>query len=83
MGLSKKQLSVAEAIKGKVQGLLLLKKNDVRTDLMIKKTMNEINGLIQTHELSDSKDLLDMVTNALIRLKQFGLASSFTKKHQR
>jgi hypothetical protein len=72
-----------ESIKGKVQGLLILKKKNSRSDLLIKKTISEINGLIDTHELSGEKDLLDNVTNVLIRLKQFGLASTFTRKYKK
>ncbi len=81
--LTKKQLSVMESIKGKVQGLLILKKKDTKSDLFIKKTISEINGLIDTNELSGEKDLLDSVVNALIRLKQFGLASAFTRKYKK
>ena len=82
MALSHKQLSVTESIKGKVQGLLLLKKKDAKAEYLINKTINEINGLIDTHELSGEKDLLDAVINALIRLKRFGLATSFTRRYK-
>ncbi len=81
MALSKKQQTVAEAIKGKAQGLMMMKKQGPQADLLITKIINEINGLIDTNELSKEKELLDVVSNALIRLKKFGLASSFTRKH--
>jgi hypothetical protein len=81
MALSKKQQTVAEAIKGKAQGLMMMKKQGPQADLLITKIINEINGLIDTNELSKEKELLDVVANALIRLKKFGLASSFTRKH--
>ncbi len=42
---------MAEAIKGKVQGLMMLKKQDKKTDLIIKKTINKISGLFDTHDL--------------------------------
>ncbi len=72
-----------ETIKGKTQGLLTMKKKDARTDLLIKKTVTEITTLIDTHELSGEKDLLDIVTSTLVRLKQTGLALAFTRKHKK
>jgi hypothetical protein len=83
MALTKRQLSVAEAIKGKTLGLMLLKKQDAKTDLLVRKTLNEISGLIETYELEGEKDLMDAVVNALIRLKIFGAASSFKRKHKK
>jgi len=82
MGLSKKQMVIAEAIKGKVQNLMSLKKQDTQTDLLIKKTVNEINGLISTYELSEADDILDRVHKALIKSKKYGLASAFLSKHR-
>ncbi len=81
MPLSKQQKSVAEAIKGKAQGLMVMKKQGPQADLTITKIINEINGLIEAHELSKEKELLDIVVAALVRLKKFGLASTFSRKH--
>jgi hypothetical protein len=83
MALSKKQRSVAEAIKGKAQGLRMMKLKGLQTDPFITKIINEINGLIDTHELSEEKELLDTVVNALVRLKKFGLASTFKRRHSK
>ena len=83
MPLSKKQLSVAEAIKGKAQGLRMMKQTGSQADLLITKTIHEINGLIKTNELSEEKELLDTVVNALVRLKKFGLASTFQRSHSK
>ena len=83
MSLSKKQLSVVEAIKGKAQGLRMMKKKGPQTELLITKTINEINGLIETHELSEHTELLDTVVNALVALKQFGSASAFKRNHSK
>lgn len=39
MALSRRQSSVAESIKGKVQGMMMLRKQDAKTDLLIKKNL--------------------------------------------
>ncbi len=83
MALSKRQTSVAEAIKGKVQGLMMLRKQDAKTDLLIKKTVNEISGLFDTNDLWQEKDLVDIITNALVRLKKFSMASAFSQKQKK
>ncbi len=82
MALSKKQKSVAEAVKGKAQALMMMRKPGPQTDMSITKLIHEINGLIDTHQLSKEKELLDTVVTALVRLKKFGLASTFTRKHK-
>lgn len=83
MHFSKKQLSVAEAIKGKAQGLMMMKHKGPQSDLLITKTINEINGLIKTNELSEHTELLDVVVNALVRHKKFGLVSTFKRTHSK
>ena len=83
MPLSKKQLSVAEAIKGKAQGLRMMKQTGSQSDLLITKTINEINGLIKTNELSEHTELLDIVVNALVKQKKFGFASTFKRTHSK
>lgn len=83
MALSKRQSSVAEAIKGKVQGLMMFRKQDAKTDLLIKKTVNEISGLFDSYDLWQEKELVDVVTNALVRVKKFGMASAFAQKQKK
>lgn len=80
MGLSKKQRVVAEAIKGKIQNMANMKSQDAKTDLLIKKTVNEISGLISSYELYGEADLIDRVHKALIKSKKYGMASSFLSK---
>lgn len=74
---------MAEAIKGKVQGMMMLRKQDAKTDLIIKKTFNEISGLFDTHDLWQDEELVDIVTNALMRLKKAGMASAFSQKRKK
>ena len=62
---------------------MMMKKQGPQTDLAVTKIIHEINGLIETHELSKEKELMDIVVAALVRLKKFGLASSFTRKHNK
>lgn len=83
MALSKRQTSVAEAIKGKAQGLMMLRKQDAKSDLLIKKTVHEISGLLDTNDLWQEKELVDIITNALVRLKKFGMASAFSQKQKK
>ncbi len=83
MALSKRQTSVAEAIKGKAQRLMMLRKQDAKSDLLIKKTVNEISGLLDTNDLWQEKELVDIITNALVRLKKFAMASAFSQKQKK
>lgn len=61
----------------------MLRKQDAKSDLLIKKTVNEISGLLDTNDLWQEKELVDIITNALVRLKKFAMASAFSQKQKK
>lgn len=82
MALSKGQLAIVRAIKGKLQSLLLLKKKDAyTTDKTVDHTMHKINSLIVTNDLSGEEDLLYEIYDTLVKIKKPRLAWKFAKKH--
>ncbi len=81
MALSNTQLSIVEAIRGKIRNLRQMKKKDACANLLIVQTVNKINGLITTYDLSEAIYLLEEVHITLIKLKKYGLANSFLRKH--
>jgi hypothetical protein len=82
LALSKSKLAIVTAIRGKLRNLLLLGKKKPRTaDKIIEHTINKIDSLIVTHDLSDEEDLLQEIHDTLIHLKKNKGAFKFAKKH--